>query len=261
MQKDYYLVLGVSRSADLNKIKKAYRTIVKRYHPDVSNEEESRLRFLEIREAYDTLSDKEKKLKYDNKLEKRESSYRVNRVPDQMREQISRFKDMESVFSTKTDDLFGGFIPGFFDKDKGNIREKDLYFEAILKPGEAAKGGLYPIVVPVMAPCPVCSGSGLWEGLYCPLCDGLRKISSERKFALNIPPNVGNGIEISLSLEGIGLKDTFLHIRVTIADYYLNFAPNIYYGLKRPVFKGRFIILILTIWVICLRIKIIPTSL
>ncbi|MFC1840399.1 hypothetical protein ACFL1N_12510 [Thermodesulfobacteriota bacterium] len=136
-----------------------------------------------------------------------------------MREGISRFKEIESVFSTKTDDFFEGFIPGFFDKDKGSTREKDLYFDAILTPDEAAKGGLYPIVVPVMIPCPVCSRSGFWEGLYCPLCDGLGRIGSERKFALSIPSNVSDGTEISLSLEGIGLKECFLHINVHIADY------------------------------------------
>ena len=219
MQKDYYLVLGVSRGADLAKIKKAYRTIVKRYHPDVSSEKESRSRFLEIKEAYDTLSDQEKKLKYDDKLKRQASGFRVNPVPEEMRERISRFKKMESVFSTKTDDFFGGFIQGFFNKDKGNLREKDLYFDAILSPDEAANGGLYPIAVPVMAPCPVCSGAGLWEGLYCPLCDGFGRIPAERKFALSMPPNVSDGTEISLSLEGIGLKDSYLHIRVTIADY------------------------------------------
>jgi len=63
MQKDYYLVLGISRGSDLNKIKKAYRTVAKRYHPDVSNENEGGERFLEIKEAYDTLSDHEKKTK------------------------------------------------------------------------------------------------------------------------------------------------------------------------------------------------------
>lgn len=219
MKKDYYLVLGVSRGADLNKIKKAYRSIAKRYHPDVSNEKEGMARFLEIKEAYDTLSDQEKKYKYDNTLKKQSPSYRINRAPDKMRERISRFKNIESVFTTETDDFFKGFIPGFFDKNKGPVREKDLYFDAILTPDEASKGGLYPIVVPVMATCPVCSRSGFWEGFYCPLCDGLGRVSTERKFALSIPSNVSDGTEISLSLEGIGLKECFLHIKVHIADY------------------------------------------
>ena len=219
MKKDYYLVLGISRGADLDKIKKAYRTIAKRYHPDVTGEEEGMARFLEIKEAYDTLSDRKKKIKYDNRLKRESAHYKVNRVPDKMRDRVSRFRDMESGLSTKTDDFFEGFVPGFFDKDKGSLREKDLFFDAILTPEEAAAGGLYPIVVPVMAPCPVCSGTGFWEGLYCPSCEGIGRIAAERKFALGIPPNVTDGTEISLSLEGIGLKESHLHIKIHIADY------------------------------------------
>ena len=219
MPKDYYLVLGVSRGADLDKIKKAYRAVVKRYHPDVSNEKEGNTRFLEIKEAYDTLSDHEKKHRYDDRLKKQKVSYSVSRVPEEMRDRISRFKKMESDFSKKTDDFFNGFIPGFFNKGKGDLYEKDLYFDAILTPDEAASGGLYPIVVPVMVPCPVCSRSGLWEGLYCPLCDGYARIPSEKRFALSMPSNISDGTEISLSLEGIGLKDMYLHIRVSVTDY------------------------------------------
>lgn len=219
MPKDYYLVLGISRGADLNKIKKAYRTIVKRYHPDVSSEKESRERFLEIKEAYDTLSDQQKKLDYDNSLDNIEPVYRVNRVSDKMRERISRWRRVESLFTTGTDDFFEGFIQGLYEEDKGKITEKDLYFEAILSPDEAVSGGLYPLAVPVMINCPICSKSGLWEGLFCPLCDGFGKIQSKKEFSLSIPPNVRHGTEISISLEGIGLKDSYLHLKVSIADY------------------------------------------
>ena len=140
MKKDYYLVLGVSRGADLNKIKKAYRAIAKRYHPDVSDGKEGMERFLEIKEAYDTLSDQEKKIKYDSSLKKEKTNYRVNRVPEEMRDRVLRYKNAESLFTTKTDDFFEGFIPGFYGKDKGNLRDKDLYYEAILTPEEAAAG-------------------------------------------------------------------------------------------------------------------------
>ena len=219
MPRDYYLVLGISRGADLNKIKKAYRTIVKRHHPDVSSEKESRERFLEIKEAYDTLSDQQKKLDYDNSLDNNEPIYRVNRVSGKMRERISRWRRVESLFTTGTDDFFEGFIQGLYEEDKGKIAEKDLFFEAILSPDEAASGGLYPLTVPVMVKCPVCSKSGLWEGLFCPLCDGFRKIQSKKEFSLSIPPNVRHGTEVSISLEGIGLKNSFLHIKVSIVDY------------------------------------------
>ena len=55
--KDYYIILGVSRGADLEKIKKAYRRGVKNYHPDTTQSAEGSERFLKIKEAYDTLSE------------------------------------------------------------------------------------------------------------------------------------------------------------------------------------------------------------
>ena len=64
MPKDYYLVLGVERGANLNKIKKAYRTVIKKYHPDITRTKESTTRFLEIKEAYEILSDKSKRRRY-----------------------------------------------------------------------------------------------------------------------------------------------------------------------------------------------------
>ncbi|MQY57867.1 DnaJ domain-containing protein [bacterium] len=57
MPKDYYIVLGVGRDANLNKIKKAYRRVAKKYHPDIRRSQESAEKFHEIREAYETLGD------------------------------------------------------------------------------------------------------------------------------------------------------------------------------------------------------------
>lgn len=215
MVKDYYIVLGVSRGSDLKKIKDAYRTIVKRYHPDLSQDAESTQHFLEVREAYETLGDEAKRKRYDEELAREDSELRIRRVPEIVRERKSRFENIESVFS-RTDEFFSGFLPGFFDVEKRRAREKDLYFEAILTPREAAEGGLFPVTVPVLEVCPRCKTSGMWENFFCPVCRGYGRVQGEREFSLSIPPGMRHGTEITLSMEDIGLKDTYLNILVRI---------------------------------------------
>jgi len=65
MARDYYDILGVSRKADANEIKKAYRKLAKKYHPDVNADAEAKQKFAEVQEAYDVLSDDEKRKLYD----------------------------------------------------------------------------------------------------------------------------------------------------------------------------------------------------
>jgi DnaJ-class molecular chaperone len=218
MPKDYYIVLGVSRGADIDKIKKAYRRVAKKYHPDIARSRESAEKFREIREAYETLGDEERRRRYDQELAQRGSEVRISRVPEVIERRRSPLGDMERFFS-RADDFFEGFLPGFFDVEKGRIRDKDLYFEAILSPQEAVEGGLFPITVPVIDPCPRCGRTGFWEDFFCPVCSGYGRVQSEREFSLSIPPRVRHGTEIRLSMEDIGMRDTYLHVRVLIDPY------------------------------------------
>src|SRR3954468_11430922 len=64
--KDYYKTLGVERGASDDEIKKAYRKLARKYHPDVSKEPNAKERFQEVSEAYETLKDKEKRAAYDS---------------------------------------------------------------------------------------------------------------------------------------------------------------------------------------------------
>ena len=209
MPKDYYIVLGITPSADAKKIKKAYRTVAKKYHPDVSHSSESAERFQEIREAYETLSDEGARRKYDKELAKEGSSLRITKVPETIERRRAVFDEMGSVFS-HVDDFFEGFLPGFYDRERR--MEKDLYLEALLTPGEASRGGLFPITVPVIEPCTRCSTRGIWEAFFCPVCAGYGRIRSEREFSLSIPPNVKHGSEIRLSMEDIGLRNAYLNV-------------------------------------------------
>jgi molecular chaperone DnaJ len=213
MPKDYYLVLGVSRRANLNKIKKAYRTVAKQYHPDMTRSPESTERFREIKEAYETLGDEGKRRRYDEELARQESPVRITKVPDIVQRRTSVFDSAENLFS-HVDEFFEGFVPGFFDK--GVKRGKDLYFEAILSPSEAAEGGLFPITVPVVENCPRCSKTGFWEAFFCPVCHGYGRIRAEREFSVSIPPHVKHGTEIRLSMEDIGLRDAWVNIVVYV---------------------------------------------
>jgi DnaJ-class molecular chaperone len=215
MPKDYYVVLGVSRGADVNKIKKAYRKVVKKLHPDIiSSTKESEEKFLEAREAYETLCEAGKRQQYDEELLREGSSLRITKVPDVIESRRSLYDDMDKAFSS-VDDFFEGFLPGFFDLARGR-KDKDLYYEMILSPSEAVEGGLFPITVPVIEPCPKCGKTGYWEDFFCPVCLGYGRIRTERAFSLSVPPNIRQGAEITLSMEDIGLKDTHLHIQVVI---------------------------------------------
>lgn len=215
MQKNYYIVLGVSRGADLNRIKKAYRIIAKKYHPDASTSAEGHEKFLELREAYETLVDEEKRRKYDEELTGQGRELKITRIPEEVRaRQRSAILEMERRYSF-VDEFFSGFLPGFFDRAKTSAG-KDLYLEVILSSEEASRGGLFPVTVPVLEPCPRCRQTGLWEELFCPVCFGRGVVRAEREFSLSIPPHVAHGTQISLSTEDIGLRSVNLHVLVLV---------------------------------------------
>jgi molecular chaperone DnaJ len=215
MPKDYYIVLGVGRGADLNKIKKAYRVIAKKVHPDASASGESHEKFLEIRKAYETLVDEEKRQKYDEELARQGREVKITRIPEEIRaRRRSALQEMDRTYSF-VDEFFSGFLPGIFERGKA-ATGKDLYLEVILSPEEAARGGLFPITVPVLERCPRCRRTGLWEEFFCPLCYGRGVVRAERGFSLSIPPRVTHGTQISLSTEDIGLRSVNLHVLVLV---------------------------------------------
>ena len=214
MPRNYYLVLGVGREADLDQIKKAYRQIAKKYHPDITRSE-SNERFRELQEAYETLADIDKRKQYDSRLKKVEMPLRPAVRRTTAVEDVSagqRFGRFESLI----DEFFEGFLPGSFQAGKIGAARKDLYFEIILSPTEALHGGLFPIQFPVIEHCSACSGYGQRGSLVCRFCDGNGVIQSEREFSLSIPPRTTHGTRVTLSMEDIGLRGVDLHLLISV---------------------------------------------
>jgi molecular chaperone DnaJ len=214
MPKDYYVVLGLSKGANLNQIKRAYRRIAKQFHPDLTKSSSSE-KLREVIEAYETLVDKEKRRRYDAMLEQRQPVRSVKKDPRTVSRRISVLDDMDR-FRSFVDEFFEGFLPGFYIKERGRSPQKDLFYEIILSHQEARQGGLFSITVPVIEPCRRCGISEIWDQFFCQECAGNGYVHAHREFSLSIPPNTKHRTQQSISLEDIGLKNTILNIIVYI---------------------------------------------
>jgi curved DNA-binding protein len=140
-KRDYYAVLGVSRDASEDEIRKAYRRLAQKYHPDVSKEPEAEARFKEIAEAYQTLKDPEKRAAYDE-LGRRPQGEEFRPPPDWTRqhggaEQFS-FDDMDFA------DLFarfgGGRAGGAFRGANASMRGEDFEVPVAISIEDAFSG-------------------------------------------------------------------------------------------------------------------------
>jgi molecular chaperone DnaJ len=208
---NYYLALGIDKNADPDKIKKAYRFYCKQYHPDVSTEED-RKKFLIVQEAYETLSDTEKRKDYDKSLEK--GCVPVNFVKKDFWNKKQSMGRRIKRFSSLLDDFFSSFVSGFFEEGFSN--SKDLFLELILNITEAKKGGDFPVEIPVLEKCDKCNGRGYVNAFICTSCTGSGRIMSKREIVIHVPSGVSSGMEAKISLESIGLKNVYLHIDLTV---------------------------------------------
>ncbi len=149
-KRDYYEVLGVSKNATPEEIKKAYRALAKKYHPDVSTEKNATEKFAEIQTAYDCLSDPEKRSNYDNfgTEDPMNGGFGGGSGFD-----ASGFGGFEDIFSS----FFGG---GSRRSESTSTRGKDIIVDVTLTFEEAAFGVKKPINVNRYEECPHCHGSG-----------------------------------------------------------------------------------------------------
>jgi len=233
-KRDYYQILGVERGATDEQIKKAFRRLARQYHPDVNKNPDAEGQFKEINEAYEVLSDQDKRSVYD----------RFGHAGPQAgfggHGDFSGFGGIEDIFES----FFGGMRGGSSAR-RGPARGSDLRYDLAIEFEEAVFGceqdislsrhescahcqgsGAEPGTQPIR--CPQCNGTGevrrqqqtilgsFIQVTTCPRCRGEREIVTtpcsecrgqkvvlvERTISVDIPPGVDDGTRIRLSGEG-----------------------------------------------------------
>ncbi|MCS7016182.1 MAG: molecular chaperone DnaJ [Gemmatales bacterium] len=232
-KRDYYEVLGVARNATEEEIKRAFRELAKRYHPDRNpGDEEAAKKFKEVSEAYEVLTDPEKRARYDRYgFAGLEETWAPARRPSEVAEPLDSIFDLFS-------DFFGlGSRPG----RRGPRPGRDLEVELELDLKEALTGttrsleierlelcgecggvglprGYRPEACPrcggqgeiylrqgiltVRTSCRACQGQGFRVTQTCPRCRGRGKVPARRTIEVRIPAGVETGNRLQLSGEG-----------------------------------------------------------
>lgn len=236
-QKDFYEVLGVTRTASVEEIKSAYRKAALKWHPDRNpeNKEEAEIRFRECTEAYSVLSDGQKRQIYDTYGHAGLSGAGAGAA-----DYSSIFEDFHDIFGDffGFEDLFGG---GGRGRARRAQRGSDLRYDMTLTFEEAAAGVTTKIKVPraeyceecngtgakkgtgvvacqtcggrgqlayqqgfftISRTCPHCQGAGQMIKERCPECRGQGRVDREKTIELRIPPGVDAGTRLRVAGEG-----------------------------------------------------------
>ena len=183
-KRDYYDVLGASKGASAEELKKAYRTKAKELHPDRNTDNpNAEAQFKEINEAYDVLKDADKKAAYDRYGH---AAFEGGRGPGGG----GGNGDFGASFSDVFEDLFGDFMGRGGQGAQGGRRSRaqrgsDLRYNLRVSLEESFKGVQKTITVPSAVACDVCSGTGAEGGaepVTCPTCSGMGKVRAQQGF-------------------------------------------------------------------------------
>ena len=239
MARDYYETLGVSRDANPDDLKRAFRRLARKYHPDVNKEEGAEEQFKDINRAYEVLSDPEMKMRYDRFGEAGVSSA-AGASGFQDFGDMGGLADIFDFFSG-----FGGAGTQSARRRAGPTRGEDLRYDLKLDFREAVFGGEKQIRISHLETCGTCQGSGAKPGTrpqtcsscqgsgqvrrvtrtpfgsftqvsICPTCNGTGQMVADRcetcggkgqdqvskKLKISIPPGVDTGTRLRVSNEG-----------------------------------------------------------
>jgi molecular chaperone DnaJ len=234
VSKNYYDILGVAKNATDKDIKAAYRKLARKYHPDVNpGNKSAEATFKEINAAYEVLSDKDKRAKYDKygdqwqhadqfeQAQRQQGMYRQYTPGGDGAETFNFGGDaggMDSIF----DELFGQGVRGRgFSRRTRTQRGQDLESNVEVSLEEAYNGTARQINLQQEQPCPACKGTGEIQNVPCATCRGAGVTASVNRLEVKIPAGVATSSRVRISGKGqAGMNgglagDLYLNITVT----------------------------------------------
>ncbi len=237
--KDYYEILGVSRTASDAEIKKAFRTLARQYHPDVAKDKKkAEEKFKEINEAYEVLGTPENRKKYDQLGANWKAGAEFRPPPGW--EQFSgartgqrrgpggedyEFQFGGTGFSDFFEQLFGSRRGGFgrsggFAEEDFAERGRDIEGDIMVTLEEAMRGSLRSVNVRRSVVCDRCGGQGQRGARACATCGGSGSVPKTDTYQVKVPPGVTEGQRLRLAGRGEagsgggGAGDLFLRVRL-----------------------------------------------
>jgi curved DNA-binding protein len=209
---DYYEVLGVARSASADEIKQAYRALALKWHPDRHKPEErdqAEERFKRINEAYEVLSDPEKRGRYDQFGQNWQHGEEFRPRPEDVRMRPEDFEQrfgrggFSDFFASMFGDQFGaGFETRGRTHRRFRHRGADVRAELALGIEDAIAGGKRRFEVPTLETCRTCGGVGFANEHVCPSCAGMGRVHGRKTIEVAIPSDVRDGM--TMRLKGLG---------------------------------------------------------
>src|SRR5258705_9198571 len=233
--KDYYEVLGVSRSASVDEIKTAYRKFARKFHPDLNpGDKAAEERFKELQEAYDVLSDAENRKLYDQYGDNWRAVKQGGVPPPPGWQPSPGAGGPQAGGFDYADFDFGGFRgTGDFDifeemfgragrgRTRRSTRGQDVEAELELTLEEAHRGTRRTIQMQVAETCATCKGTGVVkDNKPWPTCGGAGEVLRTKSIEVNIPAGVRDGSTVRLAgqggagVDGAQPGDLYLHIRL-----------------------------------------------
>jgi molecular chaperone DnaJ len=204
--KDYYSILGINRSASDKDVKQAYRRLARKYHPDVNpGDKSAEARFKEINEAYEVLSDTEKRKKYDQFGSQWQNADQFAKAGQGAQWDFGKggaYRTYDFGDLGDLGDIFGGVFQGFGASGRQAAKPRSIEHPVDVTLEEAFQGTKRVIQMQSEEICPTCNGTGRTGRTRCSTCGGSGRLLKPRRLEVKIPAGVTDGSRVRIAGQG-----------------------------------------------------------